>query len=93
VLVGDWSENALDEEFGAGLDVFLVAGRAEPAGFAGEGKGCVEAAVVTADAGKIAFKGAAVEEFVDDLRDGGTQRAAKWGRFALRSGSVSGGVL
>ena len=29
--VGDWSENAGDEEFGAGLDIFLVAGRAEVA--------------------------------------------------------------
>ncbi len=74
VPVGDWSENAGDEEFGAGLDIFLVAGRAEPAGFAGEGKECVEAAVVTADACEAAFEGAAVEEFVDDLRDGGTQR-------------------
>ena len=70
---GDWSENAGDEKFGAGLDVFLVAGRAEPAGFAGEGEECVEAAVVTADAGEAAFEGAAVEEFVDDLWNGGTQ--------------------
>ena len=74
VPVGDWSENAGDEEFGAGLYIFLVAGRAEPAGFAGEGKECVEAAVVTADTCKTAFEGAAVEELVDDLWDGGTQR-------------------
>lgn len=75
VPVGDWSENAGDEEFGAGLDIFLVAGRAEPAGFAGEGKKCVEAAVVTADACETAFEGTAVEELVDNLRDGGTQRS------------------
>jgi hypothetical protein len=31
VPVGDWSENSRDEEFGAGVDVFLVAGWAEPA--------------------------------------------------------------
>ena len=61
VLVGDCGKDAGYEEFGAGLDVFLVAGRAEPAGFAGEGKECVEAAVVTADAGEAAFGGAAVE--------------------------------
>ena len=73
VLVGDCGKDAGYEEFGAGLDVFLVAGRAEPAGFAGEGEECVEAAVVTADAGETAFEGAAVEEFVDDLWDGGTQ--------------------
>ncbi len=30
--------------------------------------------MVTADAGETAFEGAAVEEFVDDLRDSGTQR-------------------
>ena len=36
----------------------------EPAGFAGEGKECVEAAVLTADAGDAAFEGAAVERFV-----------------------------
>jgi hypothetical protein len=38
VPVGDWSENAREEEIGAGLDVFLVAGRAKPARFAGEGE-------------------------------------------------------
>ena len=73
--MGDWSENAGDEKFGAGLDIFLVAGRAEPAGFAGEGEECVEAAVVTADACETAVEGAAVEELIDDLRDGGTQRS------------------
>ena len=73
VPVGDCGKDASDEEFGAGLDIFLVAGRAEPAGFAGEGKECFEAAVVTADACEAAFEGAAVEEFVDDLRDGGSQ--------------------
>ena len=31
VPVGDCSKDAGDEEFGAGLDVFLMAGRAEPA--------------------------------------------------------------
>ena len=31
VPVGDCSKDAGDEELGAGLDVFLVAGRAEPA--------------------------------------------------------------
>jgi hypothetical protein len=67
------SKDAGYEEFGAGLDVFLVAGRAGPAGFAEEGEECVEAAVVTADAGKAAFEGAAVEEFVDALWDSGTQ--------------------
>ena len=72
--VGDCSKDAGDEEFCAGLDVFLVAGRAEPAGFAREGEERVESAVVTADACETAFEGAAFEEFVDDLRDGGPQR-------------------
>ena len=38
VPVGECSKDAGDEEFCAGLDGFLVAGRAEPAGFAGEGE-------------------------------------------------------
>jgi hypothetical protein len=73
VPVGDCGKDAADEELGAGLDVFLVAGRTEPARFTGKSEKSVEAAVVTADAGEAAFEGAAVEEFVDDLWNGGTQ--------------------
>ena len=90
--MGDWSENAGDEEFGAGLDIFLVAGRAEPAGFAGEGEECVEAAVVTADACETAFEGAVVDELVDDLRYGGTQRPVT-GLICVRVTRVEAGKV
>ncbi len=92
VPVGDWSENASEEEIGAGLDVFLVAGRAKPARFAGEGEESVEAAVVTADASETAFEGAAVEELVDDLRDGGTQRSVA-GLIVFRVTCEEGGKV
>jgi len=90
--VGDWSENASEEEIGAGLDVFLVAGRAKPARFAGEGEESVEAAVVTADASETAFEGAAVEELFDDLRDGGTQRSVA-GLIVFRVTCEEGGKV
>ncbi len=51
---GDCGKDAGDEELGAGLDVFLVTERSKSAGFAGEAP----------------FECAAVEEFVDDLRNG-----------------------
>ena len=57
VPVGDCVKDEGDEELGAGLAVFLVTERSKSAGFAGEAP----------------FEGAAVEEFVDDLRDGGSQ--------------------
>jgi hypothetical protein len=54
VPVGDCVKDEGDGELGAGLDVFLVTERSRSAGFAGEAP----------------FEGAAVEEFVDDLRNG-----------------------
>lgn len=75
MAVGHGSKDAGGEEGGGGLDVFLVAGGAEPAAFAGEGQEVFVAAVVAADAGEAAVEVAAVEEFVDDLRDDGAQGA------------------
>ena len=75
VPVGDWSENAGDEEFGAGLDIFLVAGRAEPAAFTGKSQESIEAAGVAMDSSEAAFEIPAIEEFMDDSLDNGTQRA------------------
>ena len=58
---------------GGGLDVLLVARGAEPAAFAGEGQKVFVATMVAADADEAAIEVAAVQEFVDDLRDDGAQ--------------------
>ena len=84
VAVGHGRQDAGGEEGGGGLDVFLVAGGAEPAAFAGEGQEVFEAAVVAADAGEAAFEVAAVEELVDDLRDDGAQGASRMSKDELR---------
>ena len=75
MAVGHGRQDAGGEEGGGGLDVFLVAGGAEPAAFAGEGQEVFVAAVVAADAGEASVEIAAVEEFVDDLGHDGAQGA------------------
>ena len=65
MAVGHGHQGAGGEESCGGLDVFLVAGGAEPA--APEGEQVFVATVVAADAGEAAVKVAAVEEFVDGL--------------------------
>jgi hypothetical protein len=62
------SEDTADEEGGGSLDVFLVAGGAEPAAFAGEGQEIFVLAVVAAEAGEAAVEVAAVDKLVDHLR-------------------------
>ena len=73
VFPGEEHLDADGEEGGDGLDVFLVAGGTQAAAFAGEGQQVFVTAVVSADAGEAAVEVAAVEEFVDDLRDDGAQ--------------------
>ena len=80
------------EEGGGGLDVFLVARGAEPASFAGEGQEVFVATMVTADADEAAVEVAAVEEFVDDLRDDGAQ-GAEAGLVVVRVGFDEGGEV
>ncbi len=52
-----------------------MAGRAEPAAFAGEGEQVFVVAVVAPYAGETTFEIAAVEELVDDFGDDGPQEA------------------
>ena len=67
--VGHGQENVVDQVGGGGLDLALVAGRAEPAAFAGEGQEKFVAAVVAAYARKAPFQDAAVEEFSEHYAD------------------------
>ena len=73
MAVGHGGEDAGGEKGGGGLDVLLVARGAEPAAFAGEGQKVFVATMVAADADEAAIEVAAVQEFVDDLRDDGAQ--------------------
>jgi hypothetical protein len=62
-----------------------MAGGAKPAAFAGESQKVFVAAVVAADAGEATVEVAAVEEFVDDLRNNGAQ-GAEAGLVVVRVG-------
>ena len=64
--VVDWSQDSGNEELGGGKDIFLMAGRAKPAAFAGESEQCIESTRGAMNACEAAFKVAAIEEFVDD---------------------------
>ena len=75
VAVGHRGHHPVQDEPGGVLDVFLVAGGAEPAAFAGEGQQILVLAAVAADPGEAAFEVAAFEEFVDDFGDDGAQAA------------------
>ena len=57
------------------LDLLLVAGRTEPASFAGEGKQVFVRTVVTPHAGESVRQVAAVHELVHDFRDDRPQKA------------------
>jgi len=52
-----------------------MAGRAEPAAFTGKSQESIEAAGVAMDSSEAAFEIPAIEEFMDDSLDNGTQRA------------------
>ena len=92
MAVGHGREDAGGEEGGGGLDVFLMAGGAEPAAFAGESQEVFVPAMVAADTGETAVEVAAVEEFVDDLRDDGTQ-GAEAGLVVVAVGFDEGGEV
>ena len=64
--VVDWSQDSGNEELGGGKDIFLMAGRAKPAAFAGESEQCIESTRGAMNACEAAFKVAAVQKFVDD---------------------------
>ena len=60
---------------GGGEDFALMAPRAKPTAFAGEGQKIFVGTVITADAGEAAFERAAVEEFAEDFGDDGAEWA------------------
>jgi len=66
----DGGQHMVGDKIGGGLDLALVAGRAEPAAFAGEGQEVFMLAFVTADPCEPSFEIAAVQEFADHFRDG-----------------------
>jgi len=70
--VRDRSEDALYDKGGGSLDVFLMAGRAEPAAFTGKSQESIEAAGVAMDSSEAAFEIAAIEEFMNNGLDNGT---------------------
>jgi hypothetical protein len=65
----------VQDEAGGGLDVFLVAGEAEPAASAGEGQEVFVLAMVAADAGEAAGQVATFQELVNHLGDDGAEEA------------------
>jgi hypothetical protein len=64
MTVGNRKENGLGEQGSEKLDLLLVAGRTEPASFAGEGEQVVFLAAVTADAGEPPLQIPAVHKLV-----------------------------
>lgn len=70
--VRDRSEDALYDKGGGGLDVFLMAGRAKPAAFTGKSQESIEAAGVAMDSSEAAFEIPAIEEFMNNGLDNGT---------------------
>ena len=92
MAVGHRREDAGDEEGGSSQDVFLVAGGAEPAAFTRESQEVFLSAMVAAEAGEAAVEVAAVEEFMDDLRDGRAQ-GAEAGLVVLRVDFDEGGEV
>jgi hypothetical protein len=86
VAVGHGSQHMVQDEAGGGLDVFLVAGRAEPAALAGEGEQELVLAMVAADASEAAGQVAAFQKLVNYLRDDGAEDAVAW--LVLRGVSV-----
>ena len=75
VPVGYRRQHMIQDETGGGLDVLLVAGGAEPAGFAGEGQQVLMLAMVAVNAGEAARQVAAIEILVDHFRNDGAQQA------------------
>ena len=75
VPMGYWSQDAVEDEAGGGLNVFLVAGGAKPSGFAGEGQQIFVMAMVAADASKTSGQVPTLQEFVDHLGDNRAQAA------------------
>lgn len=75
VPVRHGSQYMVEDEPGGGLDVFLVAGGAEPAALAGEGQQIFVFAMVAANAGEAARQVAAIEILVDHFRNDGAQQA------------------
>ena len=75
VAVGDGSDYLVQEEAGAGLDIFLMAGRAEPPTIARKGQQVIMLTMVAANPGKASLQIVALEEFVDDFGDDGAQDA------------------
>ena len=69
VPVRNREQDRLGEQGAEKLHLLLVAGRAEPAAFAGERQQVLVLAVVAPDAGEATRQIAAVQELVNDLRD------------------------
>ena len=72
--VRDRSEDALYDKSGGSLDVFLMAGRAEPAAFTGKSQESIEAAGVAMNSSEAAFEIPAIEEFVNNGVDNRSER-------------------
>ena len=70
--VRDRSEDALYDKGGGSLDVFLMAGRAEPAAFTGKSEESIEPAGVAMNSSEAAFEIPAIEEFMNNSLDNGT---------------------
>jgi hypothetical protein len=75
MAVGHRSHHLVHDEPGGSLDIFLVAGRAEPPAFAGEGQQVLMLAMVAADSREAAFEIATVQKLVNDLGNDRAQAA------------------
>ena len=73
MTVGNRKEDVIDPMGGGPKNLALMAGGTEPPPFAGEGVQVFVRAVVAADAGKSPFQSAALEEFLEDLRNDGAK--------------------
>ena len=73
VAVGNREEDGLGEQGPEELNLFLMAGRTEPAALAGEREQVVFLAVVAADAGEPMLEVPAVQKLVHYLGDDGPQ--------------------
>lgn len=94
VAVVDGKQNIIDQMGGGALDFALMAGRAKPTAFTGEGEQVFVPAIIAADPGEATLE-AAVDEFFHDLLN----HRAEWAVLGLirvavdKSGLVPLGAL